>query len=140
MSAQYFFLSFAPCPIKENGVTMQIFRRVCLCERASQKTIRHEASQGHIHFVDVFTLMDTGNCVCAQSHLTLCNPMDYSSPDPLSMGFLWQEYWSGLPFPPPGNLPIPGTEPMSPVTPALIGRVFTTEPPGSPQATTSMVN
>ena len=38
---------------------MQIFRRVCLCERASQKTIRHEASQGHIHFVDVFTLMDT---------------------------------------------------------------------------------
>ena len=119
MSAQYFFLSFAPCPIKENGVTMQIFRRVCLCERASQKTIRHEASQGHIHFVDVFTLMDTGNCVCAQSHLTLCNPMDYSSPDPLSMGFLWQEYWSVLPFPPPGNLPDPGIEPTSSVSLAL---------------------
>ena len=34
--------------------------------------------------------------------------------DPLSMGFSRQEYWSGLPFPPPGVLPDPGIEPMSP--------------------------
>ena len=33
---------------------------------------------------------------------------------PLSMGFSRQEYWSGLPFPSPGDLPDPGTEPMSP--------------------------
>ena len=33
---------------------------------------------------------------------------------PLSMGFPRQEYWSGLPFPSPGNLPLPGIEPMSP--------------------------
>ena len=38
---------------------------------------------------------------------------------PLSMGFSRQEYWSGLPCPPPGDLPDPGTEPMSPVVPAL---------------------
>jgi hypothetical protein len=38
---------------------------------------------------------------------------------PLSMGFSRQEYWSGLPFPPPGDLPNPGTEPTSPVCPAL---------------------
>ena len=33
---------------------------------------------------------------------------------PLSMGFFWQEYWSGLPFPPPGHLPDAGVEPASP--------------------------
>ena len=33
---------------------------------------------------------------------------------PLSMGFSWQEYWSGLPFPPPGDLPAPGIKPASP--------------------------
>ena len=47
----------------------------------------------------------------------------------LSKRFPRQAYWSGLPFPPPGNLPNPGTEPMSPV---LTGRFFSTEPPGKP--------
>ena len=49
---------------------------------------------------------------------------------PLSMGFLGQEYWRGLPFPPPGDLPDLGNEPSSPV---LAGGFFTTEPPGKPQ-------
>ena len=48
---------------------------------------------------------------------------------PLSMGFSQQEYWSGLPCPPPGDLPDPGIEPASP---ALAGGFFTTEPPGKP--------
>ena len=48
---------------------------------------------------------------------------------PLSMTFPRQEYWSGLPFPFPGNLPNPGIEPTSPV---LAGRFFTTELPGKP--------
>ena len=51
---------------------------------------------------------------------------------PLSMGFPRQEYWSGLPFPLPGDLPDPGIEPSSPASPALAGRFFTTEPPGKP--------
>ena len=38
---------------------------------------------------------------------------------PLSLGFSRQEYWSGLPYPPPGNLPDSGIEPMSPAAPAL---------------------
>ena len=46
---------------------------------------------------------------------------------PLSVGFFRQEYWSGLPFPSPGDLPDPGVEPQSP---ALAGGFFTTEPPG----------
>ena len=49
----------------------------------------------------------------------LLSPWDFSR----------QEYWSGLPFPPPGDLPDPGIEPESPVSSALPGRFFTTEPP-----------
>ena len=45
---------------------------------------------------------------------------------PLSMGFSRQEYWTGLPCPPPGDLPHPGIEPVSFVSPSLAGRFFTT--------------
>ena len=45
---------------------------------------------------------------------------------PLSMGFPRQEYWSGLPFPSPGDLPDPGIESMSLMSPALVGGFFTT--------------
>ncbi|ELR53454.1 hypothetical protein M91_07156, partial [Bos mutus] len=45
---------------------------------------------------------------------------------PLSMGFSRQEYWSGLPFPSPGDLPDPGIEPGSLTFPALAGKFFTT--------------
>jgi len=51
---------------------------------------------------------------------------------PLSMEFSRQEYWSGLPFPPQGDLPDPGIEAVLPVSPALAGGFFTTEPPGKP--------
>ena len=43
---------------------------------------------------------------------------------PLSMGFSRQEYWSGLPCPPPRDLPDPGMEPRSLMSPALAGRFF----------------
>ena len=48
---------------------------------------------------------------------------------PLSMGLSRQEYWSELPFPPPGDLPNPETEPTSP-GPCIEGRFFIPEPPG----------
>ena len=48
---------------------------------------------------------------------------------PLSMGFSRQEYWSGVPFPSPGGLPDPGTEPRSP---ALQADALISEPPGKP--------
>ena len=51
--------------------------------------------------------------------------------DPLSMGFSRQEYWSGLPFPTPGNLN-PGIEPTSLVRLVLTGSFFTTGPLGKP--------
>ena len=48
---------------------------------------------------------------------------------PLSLGFSRQEYWSGLPFPSPGDLPNPGIEPGSPT---LQADALTSEPPGKP--------
>ena len=51
---------------------------------------------------------------------------------PLSVGFSRQEYWSGLPCSPPGDLPNPGTEPASLTSPALAGRFLPLAPPGKP--------
>ena len=51
---------------------------------------------------------------------------------PLSKGFPRQEYWRGLPFPPPGDLPNPGIEPAFLVSPVLAGRFFSTAPHKKP--------
>ena len=51
---------------------------------------------------------------------------------PPSMGFFGQEYWSGLPFPSPEDLPNLGTELVSPVSPALQVDSLPSEPPGKP--------
>ena len=51
---------------------------------------------------------------------------------PLSVGFSRQEYWSGQPFPSPGDLPGPGFEPLFLMSPALVGGFFTIEPLGRP--------
>ena len=56
---------------------------------------------------------DGGGGLVARSCPTLCNPMDYSRQAPLSMGFSRQEYWSGLLFPSPGDLPNTGIKPGS---------------------------
>ena len=55
----------------------------------------------------------------------LCNPIDCSLPGSSVHGILQQEYWSGLPFPSPGDLPDTGIEPVSST---VAGRFFTTEP------------
>ena len=65
---------------------------------------------------------------------SFANPWTAAYQAPLSMGFSRQEYWSGLPFPSPGNLPNPGIKPPSP---ALPGRFFTSEPPEKPRASWS---
>ena len=64
------------------------------------------------------------------SHVQLfVTPWTVAHQAPLSMGFSRQEYWSGSPFPSPGDLPIPGIEPGSP---ALQADALTSEPPGKP--------
>ena len=74
----------------------------------------------------------------AQSCLTLYDPMDrgvwrvtlVACQTPLSMGFPRQEYWSGLPFPTPGDLPNPGINPASSAPPTLASEFLTAAPPG----------
>ena len=61
------------------------------------------------------------------SHVQLfATPWTIALQAPLSMGFSRQEYWRGLPCPPPGDLPNPGMEPASLMSPALAGRFSTT--------------
>ena len=68
--------------------------------------------------------------MCVLSYVQLLvTPRTVAHQAPLSIGFSRQEYWSGLPFPSPGDLPDPGIEPASP---ALAGGFFTTEPPWKP--------
>ena len=75
-------------------------------------------------------------CVCLSECLCALNCLDFfvtlwtvAHQALLSMGVSRQEYWSGLPCPPTGDLPDPGIKPKSPV---LASRIFTTEPPGRP--------
>ena len=65
----------------------------------------------------------------AQLCLTLCDPWTVAHHAPPSMGFSRQEYWSGLPFPSPGDLPDPGIEFRSPT---LQADALTSAPPGKP--------
>ena len=62
----------------------------------------------------------------AKLYPALATPCTVTRQAPLSMGFPRQDYWSGLPFPSPGDPPDPGFEP------ALTGRFFTIEPWGEP--------
>ena len=66
-------------------------------------------------------------CVLSRfSHVQLiATPWTVALQAPLSMGFSRQEYWSGLPRPPPGDLPNPQIEPTSLTSPALAGGFFT---------------
>ena len=59
--------------------------------------------------------------------------MDYSPLGSSAHGISQKEYWSGLPFPSLEDLPDPGIEPTSLVSPALAGGFFTPVPPGKPQ-------
>ena len=61
--------------------------------------------------------------------MLLATPWTVALQAPLSTGFASQEYWSGLPFPSPGDLPNQGIEPA---LPAVGGRFFTTEPSRKP--------
>ena len=64
-----------------------------------------------------------------ESCLTLCDPMDYSPPGSSLHGILQARILEWLPFSSPGDLPDPGIEPVSLMSPALAGRFFTREAP-----------
>ena len=73
-------------------------------------------------------------CLCSVAQLcpALCDPMDYSPPWTLSMGFFRHQYWSRSPFLSPKDLPHPGIEPVSLMSPALQADYLPAEPSGKP--------
>ena len=74
-------------------------------------------------------------CVCVLSCIWLfASPGTVAHQSPLSIEFSRQEYWSRSRFPTLGDLPNPGTRPMSFVSPALAGGYFTTVPPKKPKS------
>ena len=64
------------------------------------------------------------------SYSNSASPWTVAHQAPLSIGFPRQEYWSGLSFPSPGDLPYSGIKPVSLTSAAMAGRFFTVEPPG----------
>ena len=71
-----------------------------------------------------------GDDLFTKSCPTLAIPWTVVCQAPLSMGFSRQEHWDGLPCPPPRDLPNPGTELASVVSPVLAGGFFVLAPPG----------
>ena len=96
----------------------------------------------HYQYAIIFRkwLLLVDMCSYVLSRPTLCDPVDYGQPGSSAHGLLcpWQEYWSGLPCPPGGDLPDSETEPASLMSPALAGGFFTTEPPEDTVATYEM--
>ena len=74
-----------------------------------------------VHFTSWLQL-----CMCAKSCALFVTIWTIARQASLFIGFSRQEYWSGLPFPPPGDLPNPRIEPASLMSPALVGGFFTT--------------
>ena len=92
------------------------------------KQTRPQASLGDlVHGLWLGDLVRMLSCFCRVWHFA--TPWTVAHQAPLSMRFPRQEYWSELPYPPPGDLPDPG---IKPTIPALEGRFFTTESPGKP--------
>ena len=81
-----------------------------------------------IHYKCVFFFHFPMRCVylCAQLHLILCDPLDYSPPGSSVHGIIQARILNGLPFPTQGDLPDTGIEPASLASLALAGRFFST--------------
>ena len=108
--------------VKESGL--------CIRNLASSPT---NEQYDFIHLSTFHFLIHSSNTVCMCAHLlqliaTLWTVAYQAS---LSVGFSRQEYWSGLPFPTPGNLPNQGIERSSLALPSLAGGFFATEPSGN---------
>ena len=87
----------------------------CRCSSHWLKTFGNKGEEKQVvdlrrHCFKIFLSLS----LVAKTCLTLATPWTVACQAPLSMGFSRREYWSGLPFPSPGDLPDPGIEPWSP--------------------------
>ena len=97
--------------------------RICHTEFASKDLITIFPFRSFWYYEHFFTAIVLSHFSCVQLFAILWTVVLQA---PLSLGFSRQEYWSGLPFPPPADLPDPGMEPTSLTSPALAGVFFTT--------------
>ena len=97
-------------------------------EEDSAGTNKPCGHQSHIHKSNYLNMPLLNPCVCMLNRSVTSDsaiPWTVTHQAPPSMGFPRQEYWSGLPFPSPGDLPNPGIEPGSPAALALTGGLCT---------------
>ena len=96
---------------------------VCVCVCVNKGPVRL-----HIKLIKVVPAGQKIGLYCMLSHFShvFVTRWTIAHQAPLSMGFSRQEYWSGLPCPPPGDLPNPGIELMPLRSPAVAGGFFTT--------------
>ena len=114
-------------PVSSHGclppVAMSAHGLLCACARVYVCACARVYVRTYV-FVHMCVYVCMYVCVCMISHSVVSDSMRVpmgcvAHQAPLSMGFSRQEYWSGLPFPPPGDLPDPGIEPTSSAPPAL---------------------
>ena len=125
----------------------RLFFRQCSCDRmlvewSSNQITSLQTSVPHLKICAVgmpwwgWWLVLPCVCVCLLSRCSrvrlVVTPWTVAHQAPLSMGFSRQEYWSGLPCPPPGDLPAPGIEPVPPASPAVQANSLLLSPWGRP--------
>ena len=116
--------------ISHDHSSLQVLLGIQISQRSFFNHRHHKFKQSgpeiaalQVQTVTLFTYV----CISYFSHFWLCVTLwTVACQAPLSMEFSRQEYWSGLPFPPAGDLADPGIEPTSLTSPALAGRFFTT--------------
>ena len=119
-------LIYSLCEMEIITETQRVSLQVCVCmcpPVSSQHTPTITLLLGSLSPSPVrFHAPQDSVCAC---QVRLCvTPWTVACQIPLSMGFHRQKYWSGLPFPTPRDLPNPGIEPASLVSPTLAGRFF----------------
>ena len=106
-----------------NNITLLI-EKMPICYKEEKSVDGKVIKEGKLKM-----MRSCGGVLAAKSCLTFATPLTAAHQAPLSMGFSRQEYWSGLPFSSPEDLPDPGIEPGSP---ALQADSLPTEVPGTP--------
>ena len=91
-------------------------------------------------YLFMYSSVDRLACLSCSVVSNSMTPLIVAHQAPLSVEFPRQEYWSGLPFPSPEDLPNPGIEPMSPMSLALQVDSLPTEPSGKPTVNNASVN
>ena len=118
------------CVLSYMYVCAQLHIRVCSVTYTCMRSVTYMHVLGYIYMCALsYTYMCVLVCSVVSDSATPWTVAHQASP---SVEFSRQEFWSRLPFPPPGDLPDPGIKPVTLSSPALASRFFTTTPPGKP--------